>query len=296
MPCVPHSWHQYLVLSLSTLLVVSAAVTAQQPADPMARLNKARDTYDQALETARSRFLTGIDKRIEDAKKLGRLDLIDQYNAQKGDFLANGTLPQAPGLQPEVKSYGSDQRNAARLFLVTIKATESELTRADRLDEARQVQQERLEVEARFNQENGVVALADPAERLQPNSTWRGFARAVRKTQEQGKRVGNLGLTLRITDRDGDYFKGLYRADASPPAEIQGSLGKSEQTRNGTFREISFTVTRRLGPDAKGAVGPATTHHGTIRGNSIDLTLPPFRQGGAVIAAKVQLELQSSSQ
>lgn len=295
MPCPHHARHRGIALLLTALLVVSAAVVAQQPADPMARLEAARDTYDQALDKARTRFLANIDKRIDDAKKAGRLDQIDQYTAQKGDFIATGTLPQAPGLQPDVSSYGSDQRNAARLFLVTIKATESALTKADRLDEARQVQQERIEVEARFNQENGVVAVADPAELLQPNSVWRGYAQAVKAQKGEGKRVGNLGLSLRITERNGDFFKGLFRGDGGMSAEIQGGVGKNEQTRYGTFREINFTVTRRIGPDAKGPVGPATTHYGMIRGGSMDLTLPAFRQGASVVAAKVQFQLQSGS-
>ena len=134
-----------------------------------------------------------------------------------------------------------------------------------------------------------------PPSNFSPILSGAGLPRLLRRRRGEGKRVGNLGLTLRVTERNGDSFKGFLRVDGNgATAEIQGGFGKNEQTRYGTFREINFTVTRRIGPDAKGAVGPATTHYGTIRGGSIDLTLPPFRQGAAAIAAKVQFQLQPS--
>ena len=101
-----------LVLFAPTLTGILAA--QDQAVDSLAALEKARDTYDQALDQARDRLLAKIEKRIEEATSAGRLDAVDQFNAQKGDFIARGILPQAPGLQPEVRAYNSARKTAGR--------------------------------------------------------------------------------------------------------------------------------------------------------------------------------------
>ncbi len=103
----------------------------------------------------------------------------------------------------------------------------------------------------------------------------------------------NAGITLRITGRDGDWFRGLYRWDGADegPAEVEGWFGKSDQTRDGTKRAFSFQVVRRAG-NSKGPVGPATTHTGVILRGVMSGIVPRHRSGPFVGGAVFELRQQ----
>lgn len=158
-------------------LVVAGSAVAQKPSE----VESARAAFRKAIDTARSRLLAGIDRRIADAKKGGNLDSVDQFSAQKTDFTSTGALPTAPGLQAEVREYQSDRRIAARLLVTALKRAEEAATKADRLDEARQLRQERAEAEGAMASEHPIQLDVDPAALIQPNSAWVGFSKTIGK-------------------------------------------------------------------------------------------------------------------
>lgn len=268
-------------------LVVAGAAAAQKPPD----VESARAAFRKANDAARARLLAGIDRRIAAAKKAGNLDAVEQFTAQKNDFTATGTLPTAPGLQAEAREYQSDRRIAARLLVTALKGAEEAATKADRLDEARQLRQERAEAEGSMASEHPVQRDADPAALIQPSSVWAGFSKTIGKQPGMEKKsVRDRAIRVRITSREGDYFQGVYRIDGADFAvEIEGWLGKSHQTRNGTWRDVTFQFTRALGEKRKMALGPASAHNGQIRAEVWRGTMPLIRQGQGVVTSSFEM-------
>lgn len=272
-------------------LAAAGVVAAQKPGGKPTDAESARAAFRQAGEKARDRLIAGIDRRIADAKRAGNLDEVEQFLAQKKDFLASGTPPTAPGLQAVVRDYQSDRRIAARLLVTALKAAEEAATRADRLDEARKLRQERTEAEAMMASDHPIQRDVDPAARIQPGAVWAGFAKVVRKNPEMVKKgVRDIGIHLRITDRQGDAFKGVYLIDgANFRVEVEGWLGKSEQSRNGTWRDVTFQFVKVLSADRPPALGPASAHNGQIRDAVWRGALPKIRQGQGVVASAFEL-------
>lgn len=279
-------------VALVACLVVAGAVAAQKPGGAAVDAGSARAAFRAATDKARDRLIAGLDRRIADAKKAGNLDTVELFTAQKRDFLASGVLPSAPGLQADVRDYRSDRRIAARLLVTTLKAAEEAATRADRLDEARQLRQERAEAEGAMASEHPIQRDEDPASRIQPGILWAGFSKVVGKHPGMEKKsVRDLGVHMRITDRSGDAFKGVYWVDGSEfRVQVEGWLGKSQQTRNGTWRDVSFQFVRVLGEQSKkAALGPASTHNGQIRGDVWRGAMPPIRQGQGVVTSSFEM-------
>jgi hypothetical protein len=281
-----------LVLANSSLAVIAGA--QEQPAAALAALEESRSTYKQAVIDARDRLLATIEKRIEEATSAGRLDAVDLFSAQKGDFISSGTLPQAAGLQPDVRAYNSARKTAGRALVVGFRAAEQELTKARRLDEARALQEERMEFEVALTQAHPAPVVADPAELFQPNSSWRAFATGVRVGPDERARVDHGAIRFRVTERQGDNFRAIYSFEGrNRSIEVEGTLGKTTRTRQGTWRDISFFGVRNITGD--GAIGPATTHKGLIRDGTFEVILPPFRSGETRVALKAVFELESSA-
>jgi hypothetical protein len=271
-------------------LIVGTAAWAQKPAGATPDAEAARSAFRKANDAARQRFLKAIDGRIADAKKAGDLGAVEEFAAQKDEFAARGTLPAAPGLQAAVREYQSDRRIAARLLVTVLKSAEEAATKADRLDEARKLRAERAEAEAANASEHPIQRDADPAELIQTGAVWAGYAKVVRKNPEMVKKgVRDMGIRIRITSRDGDSFKGVYRVDGGDLAvEIDGWLGKSSQSRNGTWRDVTFQFSKILN-GRRVPVGPASAHNGQIRGGVWKGTMPAMRQGQGVVASAFEL-------
>lgn len=274
---------------LSFSLTLALGAWAQGPGSAP-NPEAARAAFRKASEQARRRMLDAIDRQIDAAKKVGKIEDVDQFAAQKSAFLSSGALPQAPGLQGAVRTFQSDRRGAARELAAALRVAEEAATKADRLDEARRLRQERLEHEGNTAQELPLEKPTDPAVLIQAGAVWEGFARVVRKNPSMEKKgVHDIRIRIRITDRDGNAFKGVYSVDQGEfVTEIDGWLGKSAQSRNGTWREVTFQFSRNRG-SKKGAVGPNTAHPGQVRAGVWKGTMPALRQGQGVVASAFEL-------
>ena len=99
---------------------------------------------------------------------------------------------------------------------------------------------------------------------------------------------------LRVTERQGDRFRALYSFEGQDKTvEVEGSLGKTTRTRQGTFRDIDFfgikkRPRRRTPRPRHHAQGPRPRRH-------FEVILPPFRAGEDTIAGKALFELQPSA-
>ncbi len=174
-----------IVLPVAMLVVALGVMAgrAQTPADPLDALKNARTAYDAALDKARKRLAADLDERIAFAKAAGRVEMVDELTGEKEKFLVEGTLPGSALVAAEVRSFRSSWRLAARLLVATLEKTERELTRADRLDEARQLQQERGVLESELEHDNPTPAPPpdDPSARSRPARSGAGSSgRAAR--------------------------------------------------------------------------------------------------------------------
>lgn len=284
------------LLAHALLLLCGTAVLAQQaPADPLDALAEAREAYDAAVEKARERLKVDIDKRIEVTLATGRVEAVDELNEEKERFLVEGVLPTSPRLASEVRSFRSEWRLAARAFLAKLQSAERDLTRARRLDEARQFQQERTVLEAELAEDNPAppAPSGDPAEAFQSDTMWRGFIKFASVTNGQ-RNVRDAAAVFRIAERNGNRFRGTYEnAQGDAISEFEGTLGKTIKTSSGSVREYSFQIVRQL-QNPNSPVGPSTTCRGRIRGGYLEGVMPPIRHGQSITTIQYEFRLEGS--
>ena len=135
-----------------------------------------------------------------------------------------------------------------------------------------------MQFEATLTQNHPAPVVVDPADLFQPNSSWRAFAQGVRVGPDGRANVGHGAIQFRVTERQGDHFRATYTFEGrGRTIEVEGDLGKTTRTRQGTWRDINFFATRNI--TGTGPIGPATTHKGLIRDRTFEVVLPPFRSG-----------------
>lgn len=283
--------------AVTVVLSCAAALAQDTKVDPVQTVTKARESFDAAMDKARGRLEADLNKRIDVAKKTGRVDVVDELTAERDRYLAEGALPGSSLVAAEVRSFRSAWRLAARALLATMQNAEQALTRADRLNEARQLHQERTVLESELAQDNPTppAPSSDPADAFQANTVWKGFMTGVGVTNGE-RNVRHVELVLRVTERNGDWFKGTLGGPRGNAVEIEGSLGKINKAPSASTRDISFHFVRMLVPGkGQAAVGPATTHNGRIRGGYMEGNGAPHMVGNQRRASQFELNLQEGS-
>lgn len=197
-----------MTIAASCLVILGLGFTPDDP-DPIdAALKSARDAHDAAIEGARDNLLAEFDKWIDAAKTAGKLEVVEELDEQKKNFQANEQLPTAKQLQTGKTRFMQSLASAKRGLITQLKKAESDYTKADRLDEAKEVREERQGIEQALPLAAGAgkKPMPDPATFLQPGSLWGGRSVTMSRGSDGKPLKEGRNIELLVTSRDGDRF------------------------------------------------------------------------------------------
>jgi hypothetical protein len=246
-----------LVLSLFSLGFQGTA--RGQSDDPiLAKVDKAREAYDASEVNFRKGVLSRLNAAEERAVKAGKKPAVDQAIAERDAFESTGALPKSISVN-DLQS----QRNQARqdLQAAYTKAI-SELTKSRRKDEADALEREAATFNAKF-----------AGNLIKAGTIWRG-----EKRYTKGGPGGSHPFELRVTERNGDDFKGIIFED-NMSHDIQGTVsGDKVEWKNTKIRSGQF---------------PGQPQSGTLEGDTMKLSFARAKgAGGVPVEAQGSIKLQ----
>jgi hypothetical protein len=242
----PVKFPAFLLFSAACLTCSGEALG--QADDPiLAKLQAARQAYDDAEATFRKGVLGRIDAAEERAVKAGKKAAVDQAVAEREAFQATGALPKSLKVGDLLipKTRTRDDLQAAYTRAI------SELTKERRSAEAETVEREAATFLARF-----------AGEVIKPGTVWRGDKRYLK-----GGPTGPHPFELRVTERNGDAFKGIIFEDGmSQSHDVEGTVVENK---------VKWTNTK-----TRAGGYPGQPQEGTIEGDVMKLHFSRAKGGG----------------
>jgi hypothetical protein len=236
-------------LLLSALLLSICGAARAQADDPVTeKLTKAKEAYTAAEDKFHKAVLDRLQTALERATKDGKKALVDQISAERDAFENNGTLP---------KSFKSNdlvgQRTRDRLeLLAAYNRAVTEFTKKRMRSEADAAEREMIEFKARI-----------AGDQIQSGTVWRG-----EKKYLKGGPAGVHPFELRVTERNGNEFKGIITEDAMSH-DVEGVVENDK---------VSWKIARVR----KGAY-PGQPQSGTFEGDVLKLHFARRDGTGSVV-------------
>jgi ribosome maturation factor RimP len=236
---------------------LASSVLQANAADPVrVRLDNAKDTYLDEIESQRKTLIEALDRKEESARNVGNKKLVDQVKAERSAFLDDGTLPKAVPTTTYTKSTKQAKDKVEAAFVAAVK----DYLIAKKDSEADAVEQEKKDFLANPGRRGSLDQL------LAKNSTWTG-----KKHNDPSPKVprgATFEVSLRITSRSGNRFQGLLKLGENNTVSVEGKLDANSleftSEKKGTFHhdfkgrlkdktlELTFDGTSNYGDKVKG--------------------------------------------
>jgi ribosome maturation factor RimP len=192
---------------------LSLALARAQAADPVrVRLDNAKASYVEEIESQRKALVDALDRKEESARNAGNKKLVDQVKAEREAFLNNGTLPKAVPTTAYTKSMSQAKVKVEAAFVAAVK----EYVMAKQDAEADAVEKERKDFLANPRTTSDLDRL------LVKNSVWSGP-----KHNDPSPKVpkgATFDVSLRITNRSGKRFEGSLKLGESNTVSVEGTV------------------------------------------------------------------------
>jgi hypothetical protein len=238
---------------------LASSVLQATAADPVrVRLDNAKDTYLDEIESQRKTLIEALDRKEESARNVGNKKLVDQVKAERSAFLDEGTLPKAVRTTTYTKSTKLAKDKVEAAFVAAIK----EYLMAKKDPEADAVEQEKKDFLANPGRGGSLDQL------LVKDSTWAG-----KKHNEPSPKVprgATFEVSLKITNRTANRFQGMFKLGekntVSVEGKVDGNTVEFTSEKKGTFHhdfkgrlkdktlELTFDGTSNYGDKVKGTV------------------------------------------
>jgi hypothetical protein len=248
---------KFLLFSAVCLLVCADA--RGQSDDPiLAKLDKARQAYDASEEAFRKAVLDRLNAAEERAVKSGKKAAVDQVVADREAFEATGALPKSL----KVADLQANRARARLELQTAFTKAVSDLTKSRRRAEADALEREAAAFKASF-----------ASDLVKVGTVWRGD-----KRYSKGGPAGLHPFELRVTERNGDGFKGIILEDAMSH-DVEGTVSGDK---------VEWKIKR-----VRAGVYPGQPQSGTLEGDQMKLHfVRRDGSGGVQVEAQATIKLQ----
>lgn len=245
---------------------LSFVATRAHAADPVrVRLDNAKASYVEEIESQRKALVDALDRKEESARNAGNKKLVDQVKAEREAFLDDGTRPKAVPTTTYTKSMSQAKVKVEAAFVAAVK--EYVMTKKDA--EADAIEQEKKDFLANPRKTSDLDRL------LVKNSIWTGP-----KHNEPTARVpkgATFDVSLRITNRAGKRFQGSLKLGENNTVSVEGQV-------DGDTIEFSSEKKRAFEHSFKGK----------LKEKTLDLTFDGTANYGDKVKGTARLTLSES--